>query len=221
MRYLRRMSISQNRAQLASAACIFAGLVSSGACGGPAPGGATIANTTATAPGAEPSVRSVDWLNRTYGSVTVVDGEHEYALDEDGNQVAPDYQPKDPDGWVERGSFRVAPPVYGDVTGDGAEEAIIISTENSGGTGQFDGIEVYAMRGGQPVVIGGIPGGDRGDGGISDIAIEGNIVVVQRMASQEGDGACCPSKLQTERWTWNGSTFIEDEAARKLEDFGE
>jgi hypothetical protein len=217
------MSISQNRAQLASAACIFAGLATFGGCGGPAPGGGTIASSTAS--GVEPSVRSVDWLNRTYtsdgGSVTVVNGDYEYAFDEEGNQVAADYEPRDPDGYVERGSFMVSPPVYGDVTGDGVEEAIIISTENSGGTGRFDAIDVYAIRGGQPVVIGGIPGGDRGDGGIAEAKVEGGVIVVWRMASQEEDGACCPSKVQVERWSWKGDAFVEDEAARKLEDFAQ
>lgn len=226
MRYLQHMSISQNRAQLVSAICVFAGLAVLGGCGGAAPSsGGGVANSTATAPGAEPTVRSIDWLNRTYtsegGEVAVVNGEYEFAFDEEGNQVAADYQPKDPEAYIQRGSFMVAPPVYGDVTGDGIEEAIIITTENSGGTGQFDGIDIYAVRGGQPVIIGGIPGGDRGDGGISHVKVEGGVVVVWRMASQEDDGACCPSKVQVERWSWKGDKFVEDEAARKLEDFGE
>ncbi len=219
MRYLPRMSISRYRAQLAV-------LLLLAACGGPTSGGAGISNTTAAAAGGEPSVRTVDWMNRTYehgenGTYTVVNGEYEYAYDEDGNIVAADYQPRDPDAYIERGYFSVSQPAFGDLTGDGVEEAVIVIMESTGGTGRFSGIDVYGMRAGQPVIIGGIPGGDRGDGGISDIALEGSVVVVQRLASQEGDGACCPSKVQIERWTWNGSAFVEDEAARKLEDFGE
>ena len=87
-----------------------------------------------------------------------------------------------------------------------------------GGGGQFDGVTLYTMRGGAPVALGEIPGGDRGDGGISDAHIEGGVVLVDRMMSQEGDGACCPSKLQQERWAWKGGAFVEDEAARRLVD---
>ena len=43
-------------------------------------------------------------------------------------------------------------------------------------------------------------------------------MLVDRMMSQEGDGACCPSKLQQERWAWKGGAFVEDEAARRLVD---
>ena len=165
-------------------------------------------------------IRSIDWANRTYqngdGTFTVKDGTFEFAFDENGNEVAADYQPTDPDGYVERGYFNVAAPVYGDVDGDGTEEAIIISVHNTGGTGQFDGADVYTMRGGEPVVIGGIPGGDRGDGGLHGVTFEGPVVIVERMMSQDGDGACCPSKLQVERWRWTGGTLVEDEAARTL-----
>jgi hypothetical protein len=41
------------------------------------------------------------------------------------------------------------------------------------------------------------------------------------MMSMEGDGACCPSKLQHERWSWDGKAFVEDEKARTLSDFAE
>jgi hypothetical protein len=193
------------------------------ACGGTSKPATGLGNT-GDAPGAA-SVRTIDWANRTYesgdGTFTVKDGEASFAFDENGNEVPPDFEPSDPDAFVERGYFNVAPPIYGDVTGDGVEEALIIHTYNGGGTGQFDGIDVYAMKDGQPVVIGGIPGGDRGDGGLSDATVEAGVVHVNRMMSMDGDGACCPSKLQQEVWKWNGTAFVEDEGARKLIDMPE
>lgn len=196
------------------------------ACGGRAAAPTAVANHTATTAGGL-TVRAIDWQNRTYTQggaaigYPVVDGEYAYALDEDGKIVAADYQPKDPDAYVERGWFMVAKPVFGDVDGDGAEEALIITFENTGGSGQFTMIEVYTIRGGQEVVLGHIPGGDRGDGGISDVSLDGRTVVVDRLHAADGDGACCPSKLQRERWQWDGAAFVEDEAARVLTDLPE
>ena len=216
MRYLPHMKLA-----LASSAL----LVAVAACGGGARPPTTVGNS-AGGGGGGATVRSIDWLNRSYdsgdmGQVTVVNGEYEFAMDEEGNMVAPDYEPTDPDAYVERGSFSVSPPIFGDVDGDGAEEAVLVSHFHGGGTGRFSGIDVYAIRDGKDVVLGGIPGGDRGDGGISDVRLEGQVIVVDRMMAMEGDGACCPSKLQHERWTWDGKAFVEDEAARTLSDFAQ
>ena len=220
MRYLSQML----RSSLFLAALLAVALP---ACGAPARAPSPLRNDTATVASAGPSIRSIDWMNRVYTSgaggqpYQVENGEYEYAYDEDGNLVAPDYQPADPDAFVERGYFSVTPPEFGDLTGDGAEEAVIVTLESTGGTGRFSGIDVYTMQGGKEVVLGGIPGGDRGDGGIAGVRIEGGVVVVDRMKSLDTDGACCPSRLVHERWTWNGAAFVEDEAARSEDDFAE
>jgi hypothetical protein len=216
MRYLVHMT---SRRSLLALALLPSALA---ACGG-TPGAATVpANRTAAAAGTGPSVRSIDWLNRTYASgYAVENGVYEYAFDEHGNQVSGDYQSKDPDAYIPRGSFTVNPPLFADVTGDGIEDVIIFSVENGGGTGRFSAIDVYTMRDGREVVLGEIPGGDRGDGGILDVTIDGLVVKVERMMAQDGDGACCPSKLQHERWRWDGKAFVEDVAARVVADFTE
>lgn len=219
MRYLLHMKLS-----LASSALLSI-LAAAAACGGGAKPATTVGNTSSAGASGK-TVHDIDWLDRAYdsgeiGQVTVKDGVYEYAMDEHGNMVAPDYVPADPDAFVERGSFEVSKPIFGDLDGDDADEAVLVIHFNGGGTGRFTGIDVYGMRDGKEAVIGTIPGGDRGDGGISDVALEGKVVAVQRMMSMEGDGACCPSKLQHERWTWDGKAFVEDQAARTLSDFGE
>jgi hypothetical protein len=198
------------------------------ACGAPAKPAATTTTPTNTAndDGGAKTVHDIDWLNFTYRAgigemeeqYTVVNGEAEFAYDMDGNMVAPDYEPANPDDYVERGYFQVAAPEFGDLDGDGADEALIVSVLNTGGTGQFDAITVYTMRDGGPAILGQIPGGDRGDGGISSASITDGAVVVERMMSQEGDGACCPSKAQHEVWRFQGGAFVEDETARELTD---
>ena len=73
------------------------------------------------------------------------------------------------------------------------------------------------MRSGsaEPVLIGSIPGGDRGDGGLANVSVEGNALIVDRNRLGEEDGACCPSKLVREVWHWDGTGFTEDESARQ------
>ena len=191
-------------------------------CGGAAPAPSGASNPVAASAAAS-SVRSIDWMNREYTfgeaeAYRVVNGEFNYGIDENGDEHPATYQPPNPDSYVEHGYFSVSAPEFADLTGDGAEEAILVMHSSTGGTERFTGIEVFSSKAGTGVSIGGIPGGDRGDGGIAGVTVDGATIVVERYLSLEGDGACCPSKLQRERWTWNGSSFVEDEKARIVED---
>jgi hypothetical protein len=180
-------------------------LAALGACGAKAAAPTTVGNHDG-ARSAEPSIHAVDFLNRTYA---VADGPD--APPEQITVVKGDYErPNDADGDV-MGFFHVDPPTYGDVDGDGAEDAIVITVDNTGGTGMFDEAEVWAMRGGKPVQIAGIPGGDRGDGGLHAASAEPGGVRVERYQSGDGDGACCPSKLSIEHWRWTGKDLALDE----------
>jgi hypothetical protein len=177
-----------------------------GACGHA--GGPPLANRHAAAPGT--GVRAIDWRNRPYvltglGTVTVRDGRAEFALDDEGKVSATGATPA---------SFRVEPPLFADIDGDGSEDAVIGNVLGTGGTGQFSSIAVYTVRGGQVVSLGEIPGGDRGDGGIRHVALTGSAVIVERNVLAEGDGACCASTWRRERWIWRGGQLVEDAAAR-------
>ena len=70
------------------------------------------------------------------------------------------------------------------------------------------------MRGGKVVELGEIAGGDRGDGGIRKVALDGRAIIVERNVLADGDGACCASTWRRERWGWKGGSLVEDTAAR-------
>jgi hypothetical protein len=174
------------------------------ACGGGA--APVVANR---AGGAAEGVRAIDWQNRSYavpviGEVTVVRGHADFAIGEDGKR-APAGEP---------GAYDVQPPVFGDVDGDGVDDAVIVDALATGGTGRFSQVRIFTLRGGGPIELGQIPGGDRGDGGIVSVAVEGHAVIVTRAVLAEGDGVCCASTQRRERWAWSGSGLVEDEAAR-------
>jgi hypothetical protein len=150
-----------------------------------------------------PEIRSIDWQNRTYdldgiGQVKVVHGEASFPI---------------PDGGT--GSYSIAAPLYADLDGDGIEDAVILSVTSTGGTGHFSQIEIFTIRDHKLSSLGAIPGGDRGDGGIHHVALDGRAVIVERNQLAEGDGVCCASKSQHERWEWKNGTMTEDVTARR------
>jgi hypothetical protein len=173
-------------------------------------GGAPIANRVEGRPASE--VRTVDWQNRTYvldelGPVTVTHGHADFGLSDD-NKVA--------DGGAGNGSYSVERPLFADLDGDGVEDAVISSVLSTGGTGHFSEVRIYTVRAAQIVELGAIPGGDRGDGGIRRIALDGQAVIVDRNVLAEGDGVCCASGARRERWVWRAGEMVEDKAARRV-----
>ena len=172
-------------------------------------GDAPLANRNG-AGGPAVGVRAIDWRNRIYalddlGPVTVKGGVADFAIDDNGKVVATGDTP---------GSFRVEPPLFADVDGDGTEDAVIHAVLGTGGTGAFSQVLVFTLRAGQVAPLGEIPGGDRGDGGIRRVALDGSAIVVDRNVLAEGDGACCASTWRRERWQWQAGALAEDTAAR-------
>ena len=156
--------------------------------------------------------------NRVPGTTTVHDldwANHGYASHEESGRV---YDVKN--GTLEHGHrddedyayVIVDRPAFGDVTGDHTDEAVVRIVVNTGGSGWVDFLSVFTMRDGQPIELGTIGGGDRGDGGIVSATVLGGDIVVVRNQSQDGDGACCPSMQLREVWHWTGKQFVKDES---------
>jgi len=161
--------------------------------------------------GATGEVRAIDWQNRTYvldelGPVKVTNGHADFAISDDNKAV---------DLGAASGSYRVDPPLFADIDGDGVEDAVISGVVSTGGTGHFSDIRIYTLRAAKLVELAAIPGGDRGDGGIAHVALDGRAVIVDRNVLAEGDGICCASGSQRERWLWRNGELVEDVAARR------
>lgn len=146
-------------------------------------------------------IRNVDFRNFTY-SVLSLDGDsREKVTVRDGN-----YSRDDED---DRYYFGVTGISYGDLNGDGAEEAVVGVVLNTGGTGNFTNGIIFTMRGGKPVVLTEFVGGDRAYGGLVSASIEGGILSVERNAPGPEGGACCPEFIDTTRYKWNGTKLVE------------
>jgi len=136
---------------------------------------------------AQTDIHKVDFKNFTYlpfcvGSkpqrVTVRDGEFS--------------KETQMDGYVDRFYFNVFDVAFGDLNADGADEAVVLTSCNTGGTGNFSEGFVYAMKAGKPSLTARIPGGDRAYGGLRSAAISGGVLTIDANDVGELGGACCP-----------------------------
>jgi hypothetical protein len=212
------------RDYLAATAAI-AGAAVLAACGGKTAPAGGVGNLASPEPppraaaATDRTIRGVDFQNFTYAlgdsAFTVTAGECVVVFDADDAMMTPDeFVRRYPGAASTReGFFHAALPAYGDVDGDGADDAVILTTFNGGGSGQLTSAWVYHLVGGAPAVLGVVPGGDRADHGLNAVSIDaaGRVVVERNLG---GDGACCPTATQLERWRWDGRDFVEDEAAR-------
>lgn len=95
--------------------------------------------------------------------------------------------------------FEIGEILYGDLSGDGRDEAVVRSLCSTGGTGRFDEGFVFGMKDGKPVLLGRIPGGDRASGGVRCVRVEDGALKVERTGNDTG-AALGIDFIETETW---------------------
>lgn len=103
--------------------------------------------------------------------------------------------------------------VYGDLTGDGEDEAAVIVA--CGGMHPLSHLLVFTINEDKVHRLFVFEPGDRGFGGILDngVHINNQHLIVERM---HGKAACCPELIEKRRFIWKGSAFIQvGEAERR------
>lgn len=104
--------------------------------------------------------------------------------------------------------FEVQQVLYGDLNGDGRDEAVVRTLCNTGGTGQFDEGFVYGMKDGKPALLGRIPGGDRASGGVRCVRFEDGALKVERAGNDSG-AARGIDFVDTETWKLQSGHLAE------------
>jgi hypothetical protein len=104
--------------------------------------------------------------------------------------------------------FQVQEIHYGDLTGDGRDEAVVQTICNTGGSGQFDEGFVYALKDGKPVLIGRVPGGDRAMGSVRCVRFEDGDLKVDRVGNDSG-AARGVDFVDTETWKVQAGRLAE------------
>jgi hypothetical protein len=94
--------------------------------------------------------------------------------------------------------------VYGDLTGDGKDEAVVMTS--CGGMHPEDEPYVFAMRNGSVLLLTRLESGNRAFGGYRNIDIKPGHLITERMG---GRAACCPDFIEKKTYKWNGKSFVE------------
>ena len=87
---------------------------------------------------------------------------------------------------------------FGDLNGDGLEDAAAILVENGGGTGQFESIVVIVNQGGVPAQAGVAQLGDRVQ--VNSLTIQAGRVVLDMLVQGPNDALCCPTQPVTQAY---------------------
>ena len=149
------------------------------------------------------NIRDVDFKNFTYDAdycggentvkITVADGKFQR---ESSENTDPMY-------------YAIYGIEYGDLDGDGREEAVILSMCNTGGTGNFTEAYIYKLQDRTPKRIMLLSGGDRAFGGLRKAWIRDQILIVESNDAGKYGGACCPEYIVTNRYKYSGKRLKE------------
>lgn len=111
--------------------------------------------------------------------------------------------------------------VYGDLTGDGREEAAVVLYYNGGGTGAFSRCFIFGVRKGRLDLLAIFQGGDRADGGIREVSIKDGILSIQHNEPERlngvASGLCCPVYWITKEYRFEHGSFAPFGKPRKVE----
>lgn len=156
-------------------------------------------------------IRSVDFANFTYPWVSDLgDPKQSFTLQNGEYAGGRDEEPM---------SMRRV--VYGDVTSDGTEEAmIILSVVVTGGTARPHVVYIYTLHE-HPKLLWAFSTGDRADGGLRQVYAENGKLVVElygksRIIGRESNniedqfGVCCPKFFTRARYEWQGTRFQQN-----------
>lgn len=152
------------------------------------------------------SIHSVDFANFTYpwtAGLSVRGGTKTFRLRNGKRQEV-----RDSSGHVEEIGVYLEDVSYGDVTGDGIEEAIIFMSILTGVSAMPGQVYIYTLRGNHPKLLWHFSTGDRAENGFRKVyADKGNLVVELNGPKRFGEGLCCPVRFTRTRYQWRGGRF--------------
>jgi hypothetical protein len=105
---------------------------------------------------------------------------------------------------------------YGDVTGDGLEEAMMMLGIEGRGSAIPEIVYIFGLDNAKPKLLWSFETGDRADGGLRQVYADHGELVVELFGKDRvigtnlyrGDeGLCCPSSFTRARYEWRGNKF--------------
>jgi hypothetical protein len=99
---------------------------------------------------------------------------------------------------------------YGDLDGDGIEEAAVHLNYSTGGTSNWDFLYIYKLGRGRPKLLGILESGSRGYGGLGRTSIAEGLLVLDFADAERRVGDCCSEGYIRVRYRWQGQGFVEE-----------
>ena len=151
-----------------------------------------------------PTIRSMDFANFTFPWTSDLGNSKDSFTLKNGELPAT----RNARGLIDGMGVFLGSVKYGDVTGDGVEEAIVSLSIQTGGSAIPGIIYIYTMRKNRPVLLWSRSTGDRADGGVHNVYAESGGLVVELNGPQRyGEGDCCAKRFTRRRYVWNGRRF--------------
>jgi hypothetical protein len=178
------------------------------------------ATPVSSAPQSAPkkTIRAVDFENfsfpETEGLQTPHSRKRSFKL-KDGSLP----ETRDKRGFVDEMGVDLSEVSYGDVTGDGQEEAIVVLSFLTGGSSMLACVYVYAWDQRWPKLLWAFDTGDRAYGGLRRVKAENGYLLVELYGNgkilgkdldaedETNRGACCPTLFTRARYKWTGKGF--------------
>jgi hypothetical protein len=95
---------------------------------------------------------------------------------------------------------------FGDLDGDGVDDAVVVLRESGGGSGLFSNLVAVIRRNGRLETPAVSELGDRIE--INQIGIRDGIVTVDMITQGPNDGLCCPTERQVRKLALRGNRFV-------------
>jgi hypothetical protein len=99
---------------------------------------------------------------------------------------------------------------YGDLDGDGVEDAVVALNYSTGGTANWDYLYVYKLESGQPRLLARMETGSRGYGGLVRAFVRNQLLIVDFADSERRVGDCCSEGYVRVNYRWREGAFVEE-----------
>ena len=103
--------------------------------------------------------------------------------------------------------IRLADMAFGDLDGDGVEDAVVVLVTDPGGSGTFYDLVAVVNRDGEPEHIATASLRDRAN--IQTLSIKVGHIVVEMTIHGPDDPMCCPSQLVQNTYALEGNQLVE------------
>jgi hypothetical protein len=100
---------------------------------------------------------------------------------------------------------------FGDLHGDGTEEAAVTLNYSSGGTSNWDYLYVYRLIQGKMKLLGRLQSGSRADGGLIKTTIQDRLLILEFADPERRVADCCSDGYVRVRYRWVKDQFVEVE----------